>query len=190
MLTTSLLSLVLEAPEALSLEDEALSVVDEVESVVDVLAAASVLAEDVASTVVPLESVAISDDGGGGGGGGIIVASVSLDVASFEAEALLPVVVSVEVAAEEALKGGGGGIIAMSASSDVVPLEAEALLSVVVSVELAADEASEDGGESGFMVPSVPPICSCSDRSADCMSLPSAEKALLDDTVLAVEPLS
>jgi hypothetical protein len=40
------------------------------------------------------------------------------------------------------------------------------------------------------MEPSLSPICSWSDRSADCKSPPSAEKALFDETAPVVELLS
>ena len=140
MLTTSLLSLAPDAPDAPLVEDD--PSVDEVESVVDAASVpdvVSVLAvEDVVSTAE------VSEAGGGGGGA--------------------------------------------MAASDEVPLGAEVALSAValVSKELEEDPAGGGGGGGAAVAP-VSPICSCSDRSADCMSLPSEAKVVPEETVVDAE---
>ena len=78
--------------------------------------------------------------------------------------------------------GGGGGAIAA-----LVSPEAADAASVADAV---ADVSEGGGGGGGIIDPSLSPICSWSDISADCKSSPSEEKALVDDTVPVVEPLS
>lgn len=135
VLTTSLLSLVPDAPEEppddeVSLDAEALSSVEEVVSVE--------LVDETASVPELLSSVVA----GGGGGGGAMVAVVSPEI--VDAAALSVEDADVDVSEE----GGGGG---------------------------------------GILDPSLSPICSWSDRSADCTSSPSEEKELFDETVPVVE---
>jgi len=173
-----LLSLVPEAADVLSDDDvpsdaELLSV--EVVDVADVaesveLAVEASLPESLAADVIC--------GGGGGGGGSMPVSVVSPEVVSAD----VPAVEVVDDEADEPFGGGGGGgamaaLLASPESPDTVVLLAEVV-----------DDVSEGGGGCIVAV-SVPPISSCKDSSADCMSLPSDEKALPDDTVLDVELL-
>ena len=175
-----MLSLVPEAPDALSDEDVSLDV--ELLSSVELVALVE-LADEASLEALALESLdSVVISGGGGGGGGALAASVASPEAPDVVVSLVEVVDDAE--SEDGGGGGGGGAMAASAVSSEVPDV------VVSSVEVADDEASEDGGGGGgVMAVSVPPICSCSDRSTDCMSLLSDEKALPDDTVLDVELL-
>lgn len=122
MLTTSLLLLVPDAPEVLSLDEDELSSVEVVEPLDDVvlvdeavLVDEVVLLEDEVASTDELSVLAWEDDAiGGGGGGGIIAASTSPDDASVE----LDDVPSVELLASgdvdcevESIGGGGGAVI-------------------------------------------------------------------------------
>ena len=178
MLTTSLLSLVPEALDALSDDDASLDaeLLSSVELVDVVEVVEPVEPTDEVSVLESLASVVISG-GGGGGGGAMAVPVVSPEVV---------VAVASFVEAEDDVSedgGGGGGPMAASVFSPEAP-------DVVVSLVEAADGASEEGGGGGGVVAvSVPPISSCNDSNADCISLLSDEKALPDDTVPDVEVL-
>lgn len=174
MLTTSLLSLVPDALDVLSDDDvpsdaELLLSVD----VVDVVDVAESVELAVEASL--LESLAADVICGGGGGGTMPVSVVSPEVVSAD----VPVVEVVDDEADEPFGGGGGGgamaaLLASPESPDTVVLLAE-----------VADDVSEGGG--CIVAASVPPICSWRDNRADCISLPSDEKALPDDTVPDVE---
>ncbi len=184
MLTTSLLSLVPEAADALS-EDDVSSDTELLSSVelVDVVDAVDVVevveSVELAAEASLLESFAADVICGGGGGGGAMPVPVVLP------EVVSPDVPAVEVPDDELSDGGGGGGGAMAAL--VASPEASDPVVSLVEVE---DDVSDGGGGGGCIeAVSVPPICSCRDSSADCMPLPSDEKALPDDTVLDVELL-
>lgn len=116
-MTTSLLSLVPDVPDVLSLDEDELSSVEVVAPLDDVVPVDEVvLLEDEVASTDELSVLAREDDaiGGGGGGGCIIAASTSPGDASVE----LDDVPSVELPASgdadwevESIGGGGGAVV-------------------------------------------------------------------------------